>query len=179
MPGHLPFCAPDYILQQRSSGRAEIALRAATRADAETLGRQLADIDPWARLGIGSEEMSGFLSVSTDTKRCFTILCDGDRAGVIVLRHPWLMGPYLNLFAILPGYQRTGVGRAVMAWFESEAIAAGARNAFLCVSAFNIAAIAFYRRCGYSPAAFLDDLIKDGEDEILMRKRLHRTSSSA
>jgi ribosomal protein S18 acetylase RimI-like enzyme len=76
------------------------------------------------------------------------------------------------MLAILPEHQRGGIGRAVMGWLEREARASGSRNCFLSVSAFNIAAIAFYRKCGYSPTAFLDDLIKDGEDEILMRKRL-------
>jgi ribosomal protein S18 acetylase RimI-like enzyme len=40
------------------------------------------------------------------------------------------------------------------------------------VSASNVGAQSFYRRYGYSEAARLDELIKDGEDEILMRKRL-------
>jgi ribosomal protein S18 acetylase RimI-like enzyme len=55
---------------------------------------------------------------------------------------------------------------------EEEARAAGARNCFLCVSASNVGAQSFYRRYGYSEAARLDELIKDGEDEILIRKRL-------
>jgi ribosomal protein S18 acetylase RimI-like enzyme len=35
-----------------------------------------------------------------------------------------------------------------------------------------MSALEFYRRSGYGEAARLNDLIKDGEDEILMRKRL-------
>jgi ribosomal protein S18 acetylase RimI-like enzyme len=172
MHERMPFSNDRYSLHQRSADGAVILLRQTTRADADTLGRQIADIDPWARLGSRREDLIAFLSLTNDAKRCFTILSDGDRAGAVVVRHPWLIGPYLNMLAILPEHQRGGVGRAVMGWLEREARAGGSRNCFLSVSAFNIAAIAFYRKCGYSPTAFLDDLIKDGEDEILMRKRL-------
>jgi ribosomal protein S18 acetylase RimI-like enzyme len=172
MPERLPFSSAQYSLHHRSADGAVIVLRLMTRADAESLGRQFADIDPWARLGSRREDMIGFLALTNDAKRCFTILSDGDRAGAVVVRHPWLVGPYLNMLAILPEHQREGIGRAVMLWLEQEALATGSRNCFLSVSAFNVAAIAFYRKCGYSPVAFLDDLITDGEDEILMRKRL-------
>jgi len=43
---------------------------------------------------------------------------------------------------------------------------------WLCVSAFNDAAIGLYRSCGFEHVADLDDLIKDGERESFMRKRL-------
>jgi ribosomal protein S18 acetylase RimI-like enzyme len=116
--------------------------------------------------------MTAALASSDENRRCFSIWRGGDRAGVIVVRFPWLAGPYLNVFALLPAFQRKGIGRAALAWMEAEALAAGARNCFLCVSGFNTAAHAFYRRNGYSDAALLAELIMDGEDEILMRKRL-------
>ncbi|WP_170937004.1 MULTISPECIES: GNAT family N-acetyltransferase [Rhodomicrobium] len=141
-------------------------------AAAESLGGDLAAMVPWARLGTSRDQLTGFLSASDDNKRSFSIIADGGLAGVIVVRFPWLSGPYLNLLAVLDGQRSKGVGRAALGWFEAEARAAGARNAFLCVSAFNAPAIAFYRRNGYSQATVLEDLIKDGEDEFLMRKRL-------
>lgn len=171
MPGDPPFRASHYVIHHSASGASEIELRLTARDEAELFGQALAEMAPWARLWTGRERMTHFLSKSNKTKRCFTILHDERRAGVIVVIFPWLAGPYLNLLAVLPDHQRKGIGRAALAWLEEEAIAGGARNSFLCVSAFNEAAITFYKRCGYCKATLLNDLIKDGEDEILMRKR--------
>ncbi len=168
-----PFFGTHHLLAPAAAGRPEIALRRATERDADLLGPAIAAMDPWARLGITTpSQMSAFLGHSDDNKRCFTILADRARAGAVVVRFPWLSGPYLNLLAVLDAFQDKGIGRLALAWMEAEGAAAGARNAFLSVTAFNDAAIAFYMRNGYSEAATLRDLIKDGEDEILMRKRL-------
>ena len=40
------------------------------------------------------------------------------------------------------------------------------------VSGFNDRARAFYERHGFAPAATLDDLVRDGSCELLLRKRL-------
>ena len=163
-----PYGAPEYRLESAP----EITLRLLEQADAAALGDPLAGMEPWLRLGRTPQQMTGFLAASDGNKRCFTMQHRGEPAGVIAVRFPWLSGPYLNLLAVLPDFQGKGIGRAALEWFEGEAALVGARNGFLCVSAFNAPAIAFYRRNGYAQAALLDDLITDGLDEILMRKRL-------
>jgi ribosomal protein S18 acetylase RimI-like enzyme len=165
-----PFRRSDYLLG--AAAGAELALRRITQADADILGPAITSMEPWARLELSAEQMIGFLAGSNENLRCFSIWRGGDRAGVAVVRFPWLSGPYLNLLAVLPAFQHNGLGRAALSWMEAEALGAGARSCFLCVSAFNTAAHAFYRWNGYADAATLHDLIKDGEDEVLMRKRL-------
>jgi GNAT superfamily N-acetyltransferase len=32
----------------------------------------------------------------------------------------WLMGPYLQMLALLPPFQRQGIGTRVVAWFERK-----------------------------------------------------------
>ncbi len=167
-----PFGGSRYILPPGPADDVPIILVLTTRAEAEAFGGELTAMDPWSRLGSEPQNMANFLAVSSQEKRCFSIHYGNERAGAVVVRFPWLTGPYLNLLAVLAPYRRKGLGRATLAWMESEARDAGARNCWLCVSAFNLAAIAFYERCGYSRAALLDDLIKDGEDELLMRKRI-------
>ena len=166
MPDDAPFSGSDYRLGP------ETALKTSTQTDAGILGPAICAMDPWARLGMPAERMTAGLASSDENRRCFSIWHGGDRAGVVVVRFPWLSGPYLNLLAVLPPFQKQGVGRMALSWMEKEARAAGVRNCFLCVSGFNTAAQGFYRRNGYSEAALLNDLIVDGEDEILMRKRL-------
>ncbi|MGI1663912.1 GNAT family N-acetyltransferase [Palleronia sp. KMU-117] len=55
----------------------------------------------------------------------------------------------LLTIAVLPGHRGAGVGRSLLAAFETEAARAGARVAFLEVAADNHAARALYTRGGY------------------------------
>ncbi len=96
-----------------------------------------------------------------------------DLAGGMIIRDPWLVGPYLQTIALLPSHQSRGIGRLMLGWFEARAALAGHRNIWLCVSAFNVEAQTFYQSHGWSHAAELADLIRDGDGEMLMRKRLH------
>lgn len=73
---------------------------------------------------------------------------------------------------MLPQFQGRGIGRTVLAWWERQAVAAGERNLWVAVSAFNARARGFYQRCGFSEIAELPGLIDDEYDEILLRKRL-------
>jgi ribosomal protein S18 acetylase RimI-like enzyme len=173
MPNPLPFRGAHYELPAGKAGQ-RIALSLATPEEAALIGTQLAAIDPWARLGVGAATMTAFLGASNEIRRCFTILDDGRPAGAVAVMFPWLAGPYLNLLGLFPAYQGRGLGTSMLDWLEREAAAAGARNCYLCVSAFNDRAIAFYRAAGYQQAGRLDGLVVDGEDELLMRKRLSR-----
>ncbi len=155
----------------RSRDGAGLTLVPMTADVAAILGPALAAIDPWARFGILPERMQSFLAGIETAAPRFQIVCDGVVAGCIVVRHPWLHGPYLNLLGLLPPFQSRGIGERVLAWFEAEA-RGHFRNVWLCVSDFNEGAQRFYAAHGYTVAATLDALEKDGFDEFLMRKRL-------
>ena len=88
----------------------------------------------------------------------------------MMLRHPWLLGPYLPMLAVLPAYQGQRVGDALLRWYESTARAGKVRNIWLCVSGVNVAAQRFYRAHGWQQVCTIDGLVSDGEDELLMRK---------
>ena len=173
-----PFAAQRYTLIEAAAGAPEFALAPMTADEAGMLGRDLAAIDPWARFGFDAARFTSFLATAEDGAVRFKILAGGDCAGAVVVRLPWLGGPYLNILGVLPAFQRRGIGAAALAWLEAEARWAGARNIWLCVSAFNAGARAFYERHGYQPAAQLADLVMEGEDEVLMRKRLSRSGAA-
>lgn len=143
----------------------------ATRADA--LARELVTFGPWRpeHYAVDPERFARGLIVSGDGAVRYAILRGDATAGVIVIRSPWLAGPYLQLLAVLPEHQGQGIGHRVLAWMEAEARGPFG-NLWLCVSAFNVRAAAFYRCHGFASVATLDALIKPEIDEILMRKRL-------
>lgn len=164
-----PFRAERYELALRGGGLA--TLQPIEMAAVVSLAAAIAAIDPWSRLGISAAQLSAGLAAE-DPHLCRRVITvGGASAGVVVVRHPWLFGPYLNLLAVLPTYQRHGIGAAVLGWMEQE-VRGQARNLWLCASAFNSGALAFYERHGFSRVGDLPDLIAPGLSEVLMRKRL-------
>lgn len=148
-----------------------LRLEVITPAGARLLGHGLANIDPWARVGYDPERMMAFLAAVETGATRYQIMADGLPAGVLVMRNPWLHGPYLHLFGLLPQYQRRGIGDVALRWIEAEA-RGRYRNLWLCVSSFNEGARRLYERHGYTLAGRLDGLVYDGLDELLMRKLL-------
>lgn len=163
-----PYRAERYEIGAARDGR-PLALQPITPAMADRLGEAIAQVGPWAHYAIaGAALAEAFKSAGSASYR---IECAGESAGVIVIRPAWLVGPYLQMLAVLPAYQGQGIGTRVVAWFEAEARLKG-RSAWLCVSAFNPGAQRLYRAHGFELVARLGDLVRDGDDELLMRKRL-------
>lgn len=170
MPADPPYRVGCHDIGNARDG-SRITLAPMTADVARTLGPALAGIEPWARLGTSPALMRSFLGAVEAGAPRFQILAQGAVAGCVVVRHPWLHGPYLNLIGLLPPYQSRGIGERALSWFEAEA-RGHYRQVWLCVSHHNTGAQKFYAAHGYSVVATLDSLVKDGFDEILMRKRL-------
>ena len=140
---------------------------------AEALAPELAAMDPWRRIGSSSQRlMAGLLRADDALTRCRCLLVDGMPAGAMAVRNDWLLGPYLLHLSVLPAFQRQGHGRWLVSAFEAEGRAIRARNLWVCGSAFNAPALALYEVAGFARVGLLDDLIVDGLDEVLLRKRL-------
>lgn len=147
-------------------------LRPLSPANAASLGEALAAMPPWSTIGWPADRMTASLRRKVPSVRRFEIVADGELAGIAVIQNPFLIGPYLQIFAMLPPFQGRNLGTRVLEWMETEARSVGARQLWLCVSTFNTRAQSFYERFGFRPAVVLDKLASDASDEILMRKRL-------
>lgn len=166
-----PYRADPGLIGKARDGT-EVVLIPMTRETAEFLGSGLAAIDPWARITYSANRLSSFLAMIEDGAPRYQIVASAAIAGTIVVRNPWLAGPYLNILGLLPDFSGRGIGDVVLQWFEAEARRAEFRNIWLCVSSFNTGAERFYRAHGFTRVATLDELTIEGADEILMRKRL-------
>lgn len=150
-------------------------LRSLQRDDLGAISNRLAGMDPWKRLGYSPEGLAGYLQRPDPSLHRYAILKSDLPIGVVCLRFPWLMGPFLEVLAIYPEFQRLGLGREIMQWLES--VESGFRNIWTTVSSFNIPALNFYRRYGFLETGTLIDLIKTGYDEILLRKIIIRSGA--
>lgn len=140
---------------------------------AAQLGPLLAGLQPWAGLGYSAEGLVRYLSRADPAPTRWTLLSDDERAaGVLCVREPWLRGPFVELFCVLPARQNQGRGRAWLEWLGTRTAERGMANLWASATENNIPAQAFYARCGFSPAGTLPNLIRPGWNEILLRNCL-------
>jgi ribosomal protein S18 acetylase RimI-like enzyme len=156
----------------------EVAAAPALGPDqAQVIARTLAGMDPWVTLGYSAEALASSLqAVHPDLTRYLAVR-DGETLGLAVVRHPWLRGAYIELFAVLPGAQGHGVGRALLGHVEAT-YRGRAGNLWLLVSGFNSRARRFYEGQGFREIGLIADLVVPGQDEVLMRKVLQDLSRS-
>lgn len=155
----------------RIDGIEILAVPALESVPAETIGRVLAGMDPWAALGYSAETLARGLALPHPDLVRYIVVRGGAPLGLATIRYPWLRGAYIELFAVLPQAQGAGVGEALLAHVEAT-YRGRAGNLWLLVSGFNARARRFYERSGFGPIGLIPDLVVQGEDEILMRKRL-------
>ena len=92
-------------------------------------------------------------------------------AGVICIRYPWLLGPYIELLGLKPEYRGLGIGRQIIEWAEKEA-RRESKNLWVLSSSFNLDALEFYKKRGFFNIGVIEGLVNSKYDEILLRKCL-------
>lgn len=148
-----------------------IALAALAPDEASAIASALASMDPWRALGYGAEVLEGTLVRPHPDLTRYLAQRNGETLGLAVVRHPWLRGAYIELFAVLPGAQGQGLGKALLN--HIEAVHRGRTgNLWLLASGFNLRARRFYAAQGFVEIGPIPNLVVAGEDEILMRKVL-------
>jgi len=147
------------------------SLRHLSEQEAYHGGKLLSSVDPWHTLGYSSDSLSRYLLRHDPALNRYGVHVMEQAAGIVCVRYPWLLGPYIELFALYAPYRRIGLGRRILEWIESQALLTS-RNIWTLVSSFNESARRFYENAGFVAVAPLDDLVKSGYSEILMRKFL-------
>lgn len=142
---------------------------------AARFGGELAQIDPWLRLGYSAVTLTRYLARAQEGRTVWAVVvADEIPAACLVVRPDWLRGPLLEMLAILPPFQGQGLGRELILWLAAEAESRRQANLWTISSTFNQPALAFYQAQGFKSAGTLDDLIVQGEQELLLRMRLDR-----
>jgi ribosomal protein S18 acetylase RimI-like enzyme len=155
-----------------------IACDALSAGEARTIAAILAGSDPWLTLGYSADALARGLQLTHPDLTRYLAVRNGAIQGLVVVRYPWLRGAYIELFAVLPGAQGQGVGRAVLTFLE-RTYRGRTLNLWLLVSGFNAGARVFYEKQGFRPVGLLTDLVIAGQDEVLMRKVIQAHSTAA
>ena len=144
-------------------------VRAYAAQDRAAVVAMLTGRDPWQRLGYTADDWQRLLMPPLRDREGWVLEHAGQPAGIAIVRLQFLRGDYLELFAIAPGAEHRGLGRALLAEVERR-VFARTGNLFVCVSDFNHPARRVYARNGYQQVGVLADLIVPGSAELLLRK---------
>ena len=136
--------------------------------DIGEISRALVSMDPWFTLGYKAEALYSYLLHADSTLNRYCLTGSGKICGVLAVRSPWLFGPFIELIALFDGFRGQGIGAQLIEWVGGGS---ESPNIWATVSSFNEDAQRFYTKMGFEQTAVLDDLIKPGWDEILLRKR--------
>jgi ribosomal protein S18 acetylase RimI-like enzyme len=137
-------------------------------ADAVDCARIMCGSEPWITLGRDYEKSLAIVRMMPQD-RFVALDADGAVAGFILLLMEGAFTGYLRSIAVREDCRSRGLGEALMAFAESH-VFRRTPNVFLCVSAFNERARAFYERLGYRLVGPLPDYVAPGYTEWLMRK---------
>ena len=127
----------------------------------------MATSDPWITLGRTFDRC--LATLRDEALERYVAVDAGDVIGFVLLTMRGTFTGYIKSIAVRDDVRSRGLGAQLMA-FAEERIFRESPNVFICVSAFNDRAKAFYARLGYEVVGPLRDFIIRGSDEILLRK---------
>ena len=147
--------------------------RPARRDEIAALARLVAGHPLFERYGLTPRRVKRAMAIGMAAGDAVTVLVGAGRVlGIAwcVPRGGFGRAAYLRLLVVAGDATGRGVGSALMDDFEAAAFAE-ADDALLLVTHDNAAALRFYRRRGYRRVGRLDDFVKPGLHELILRKR--------
>ncbi len=129
----------------------------------------IAAMEPWLSLGYQCTKLSRYLRRMARAEQVLVAEERGRVLGVIVFQPEFLLGRFIALLAVRAEAAGRGVGRALVLRIEKETFKTR-RWLYVSSDSENRAAAHFYKRLGFTRAARLPGLVRDGRTEILWRK---------
>ncbi len=137
------------------------------RDDFKVCARMMSETDPWITLGMGYEQCLG--AFEGPFREVHIVTEDGTIAGFAVLQLYGSFSGYIQTICVSEEYRGQGLGTTLLRYCE-EMILKISPNIFICVSSFNTRAKKLYSDFGFKPVGELDNFIKEGFSELLLRK---------
>jgi GNAT superfamily N-acetyltransferase len=123
--------------------------------------------DPWITLGMDYGKcLEAFDGIC---KEIHIVKVGPDIAGFVILQVCGTFSGYIQTICIGEGYRGRGIGTALLDFCEKRVLKFSP-NLFICVSSFNTGARRLYENFGFKVVGELDNFVRQGFTEILMRK---------
>ncbi|TAL80176.1 MAG: GNAT family N-acetyltransferase [Bacteroidetes bacterium] len=123
--------------------------------------------DPWITLGMNFDHC--LRAFDGSCKEIYVVESGKDIAGFVIIQICGTFSGYIQTICISEHYRGRGFGTKLLKFCE-ERILKFSPNVFICVSSFNKGAIKLYYEFGFKLVGELDNFVKEGFTEILLRK---------
>ncbi len=131
--------------------------------------KMMTNSDPWITLGFSYDQcLPAFDGIG---KEICVMEIDGKIVGFVVLQLCGTFKGYIQTICIDNEYRGKGLGTKLLMFCE-ERIFKISPNIFICVSSFNHGAIKLYSSLGFKLVGELDNFVKHGFTELLLRKTI-------
>lgn len=129
--------------------------------------QMMAKTDPWITLELDYNQcLKAFEGTS---KEVWAVEFENEIAGFVILQIGGTFKGYIQTICIDEAFRGKGLGKKLLQFCE-ERILEISPNIFICVSSFNKGAIRLYEDFGFKLIGELDNFVKEGFTELLLRK---------
>ena len=127
----------------------------------------MAKSDPWITLGMNYDQC--LKAFDGSLKEIYIIENEKEIAGFVIIQIGGTFKGYIQTICIGEAYRGKGLGKKLLQFCE-ERILLISPNIFICVSSFNKGAIKLYDEFGFKKIGELENFVKEGLTELLLRK---------
>lgn len=129
--------------------------------------RMMASTDPWIRLEMKYEPC--LVAFEGASKEIYMAEYTNTIAGFAIIQTGGSFKGYIQTILIREEFRGKGLGRRLIDFCEKR-ILKFSPNIFICVSSFNQGALKLYKQLGFKQVGELDNFLKAGYSELLLRK---------
>ena len=127
----------------------------------------MAKTDPWITLEMDYNKcLKAFDGMC---KEIYVVKNENGLIGFVILQVSGSFAGYIQTICIGAGHRGKGYGKKLLQFCE-ERILKISPNIFICVSSFNKDAYRLYKEFGFRKIGVLENFVKEGFNELLMRK---------
>lgn len=127
----------------------------------------MSETDPWITLGMNYNQC--FKAFEGSCKEIYILKCKEEIAGFVILQVCGTFSGYIQTICIREDFRGKGLGTKLLEFCE-ERILKFSPNVFICVSSFNKGAMKLYYQYGFKLVGELENFVKEGFTELLLRK---------
>ncbi len=123
--------------------------------------------DPWITLGMDFAQCRP--AFEGECKEIWIAESGNELAGFVIMQTGGTFSGYIQTICIAEGFRGKGIGTSLLEFCEKR-ILKYSPNVFICVSSFNQGAARLYYKFGFELIGELENFVKEGFTELLLRK---------
>ena len=135
--------------------------------DYAVCARMMSLTDPWITLEMDYEQC--LKAFEGECKEIYVIEFENVIAGFVILQTAGTFSGYIQTICMDEAFRGRGLGRVLLHYCD-ERVLKFSPNLFICVSSFNKGAIKLYYDFGFKLVGELENFVKQGFTELLLRK---------